>query len=196
VYIDSKSFIIKDSGKDKNYYLSDSKISLYVSAAHHAFVKYIMPVQSSIEKADQTVNIFTDKNRLYYYIDRTFSCIPSKFDITNAYKYWIDKYDDIDNEIFYKYDEPITLRADKSHEKYDNYMKPYIIVTSDNSYITHWQIYKHNITNHTRSLLMEVKNNTLFLKLFDSGVYDIVAYNYDKYGNLSIVEKQAFIYIN
>jgi hypothetical protein len=73
---------------------------------------------------------------------------------------------------------------------------PQIILTSklkdqkDN--YTYWKIYIRN-ADGGRRLLGEFMNNKLVLDLKYLGIYDIEAYNYDEYGNLSVTERESYI---
>ena len=170
--------------------------NIEVAKAHQAFVRYTMQCDHSQEYFNSYTKLFTTKNRLYPYLDNSFSFIISKFDQDNAYRFWKYNYKQPIN--IYEYNEPITMLASSDYkDNLSEYTGNEVILTSefkDQKFnYTYWKVYKQNQNNESRTLLFEVLNNKLFLKIPNIGIYDIEAYNYDIYGNLSLVHKEALI---
>jgi hypothetical protein len=157
-----------------------------------------MKVKDAREFVYNYNRIYTNENRLYDYIDDSFSLLLRKFDINNAFDYW--NYEDYDkSKQYYKYTNPITLNGSNYYKPLNEYIDPYVVLSSTSDKIknirTYWNVYKQNLLEGTRTLLFQVSNNNLFLKMTDPGIYDFEAHNYDEYGNKKITEKQSYIYI-
>lgn len=186
-----------DSETDSTYSYNSITTDVKVAKAHQAYVKYVMKCEGSNEYFNSYTRLYTKKNRLYNYLDNSFSFIISKFDITNAFKYWNDNYVQPDN--LYEHNNPITLYASSNYTNSDLYTGNKIVLASqfkEQQYnYTYWKVYKQNTSNNTRELLFEVMNNRLYLNFPYMGLYDIEAYNYDKYGNLSLTSREAYIYV-
>lgn len=164
--------------------LLDIKINIILTRANQNYVNYIMKaIEDSVEYENQEVIIKTSKNRLYDYIDNTYTLVPMNFNKLNAFNYWSfeDKYTN-----YYLHKKPITInKTDK------------IIITNkseelQNSNIV-WKLYRQNLFNKTRELLFEVKNKVVPICIKDEGIYDIEMTLYDNYGNIFKVDKQAHI---
>lgn len=177
------------------YVLNPIISSLNVSKAHQAYVNYTLIANHTDEFFNSYNRIYTDDNRLYSYLDNSFSVIISKFDNNIARNLW--NYNYIQPDKLYLHNEPITIDR-TSRLKLNKNDIPQIVLSSklkdqkDN--YTYWKVYIRNNDN-SRKLLFEVMNNKLVLDLKYHGIYDIEAYNYDQYGNLSITSRDAYIQI-
>ena len=58
-----------------------------------------------------------------------------------------------------------------------------------------WKLYRQNLNNQTRTLLFEVENDIITLKITENGIYDIELYVYDEFGNLHYNDYQAILKI-
>lgn len=177
---------------NKTYSINPIIVSLNISKAHQAYVNYTLIADYSEEFFNSYNRIYTDNNRLYSYLDNSFSLMINKFNQNDAYNLW--NYDYIQPEKLYLHNNPITINRTE-RLKLNKYDTPQIVLSSklknqkDNN--TYWKVYINQQKN--RKLLFEVMNNKLVLDLKYLGVYDIEAYNYDEYGNLSITERNSFI---
>lgn len=172
-----------------NPIISDLKIA----KAHQAYVNYSLVANHSEEYFNSYNRVYTNNNILYSYLDNSFSMIISKFDKNVAYNLW--NYNYIQPDKLYLHKNPIVInRTGRLKENENDY--PQIILTSklkdqkDN--YTYWKVYLKK-TDGSRKLLGEFMNNKLVLDLKYLGIYDIEAYNYDEYGNLSITERESYI---
>ena len=201
---------------NSNYTAEEMFTSIKVAHAHQKYVRYKMQVNDAIELPNGHTQVFTDKNRLYDYLDGTFSFVAKSFDIDNAFNMWMKPYDDPnDNEnripeylvnlnkkdiYAYKFAEPFTLRISNefiNDKRFKADIDKNIIIYTESDKIkdlkVYWKVYKQNISNKTRELLFEVLNDKLYLSITEKGLYDIVACVYDTYGNLIETEYEAFI---
>lgn len=179
--------IKSDNMINGQYVLENSKITIKVAPAHQAFVKYTMPAINSKEFDAGYNRIYTSVNKLYNYIDNTFSCNVSKFDNNNAFYMWSDDISLYDTSI-YIHNAPITI---PKFEKNDIIID--VTPVDNNDVSTYWDVYEVNTLNGTRKLLFEVLNDKMYLTSFDNDLYDIVAHSYDKYGNMISVEHNGII---
>ena len=183
---------------DNTYSYDSITTDLCVAKAHQAYVQYKLQCNSAKEYFNSYTKIFTKNNRLYDYLDKSFSFILSKFDIENAFKYW--DYDYKQPSSLYMHNNPITICASKKYEKLENITTSNKVVLTSKfnnqpKNYTYWKLYKQDVNNKTRKLMFEVLNDKLFLKIPYTGIYDIEAYNYDIYGNLSKTDRIAYIYV-
>ena len=194
--------------RNTKYKIDQLFTSVKVAHTYQAYVKYKMQVNDSKEQNNGTISISTKQNRLYDYLDGTFSFISKPFDSDNAFDFWMDNMDNKsmiaynyeNNYNVYRHDNPFTMRISNAYKNRPNY-KPEIdkniLIYAHSNKIkdlgVYWKVYKQNITNKTRELLFEVTNDKLFLSITQKGIYDIVAYAYDSYGNLIETEYEAFI---
>lgn len=179
---------------ESKYKTTELFTKVKIAHSHQAFVRYKMKVNDSKEYLNGFNKVFTNKNRLYDYLDGTFSFVTRKFDIENANRFWMNSYIIENNEYpkilsnsnLYNYKDPLTINKNEDIIIYatNNKMKDFKV---------YWNVYKQNITNKTRELLFEVINDKLYLNFPERGVYDIIANVYDNYGNLVKSEYEAFI---
>lgn len=171
---------------DKIYTIFPFSAELHVAHAHQKFVNYKIKSNYSTEYDNGYTQIFTDHNRLYNYIDGTFGLYISRFNHYDAYDFWMKDISTINSKKWYRYEKPITLSADNAD----------VILTSENSQLidkfTVWEIYE-NTYNNQRNLLFEVMNDKLLLSISKPGIYDVISYDYDMFGNKVMTEKYSII---
>lgn len=125
------------------------------------------------------------KNRLFDFIDDTFSLIHLNFDKCNAFENWNQAINN--TQVLYKYDgnNPITINNNESifYKFKLNQLKK-----------IKWNIYKREENDKSkRELLFSVENEVLALNLKEKGIYDIEIYAFDRSGNLIHKDYQAII---
>lgn len=171
---------------DRSYTLFPFRSALHTSHAHQKFVGYKMKSNYSVEYDNGYTRIFTDYNRLYNYIDGTFGLYISRFNHYDAYDFWMNDISVINSNKWFKYEKPVTISSDNSD----------IILTSENEHLinkfTVWEVYK-NVYNNQRNLLFEVMNDKLLLSISKPGIYDVISYDYDMFGNKVMTEKYSII---
>ena len=180
---------------EKTYVLNPIISSLSIAKAHQRYVNYTMIAKNAEEFFNSYNRVYTNDSRLYSYLDNSFSMIISKFNHEDAYNLWNYNYFQPNNLYLHKH--PITINRTKRLSLNKNDI-PQIVLASkfsdqkDN--YTYWKVYIKQ-SDKSRKLLFEVMNNKLVLDFNIKGIYDIEAYNYDKYGNLSVTERESYIQV-
>lgn len=167
-------------------YNKDIKTNIFITKSNQNYVNYVMRcVEDGVEKEDNNTVLKTSKNRLYDYIDDTYTLTPMSFNKLNAFEYWI--FNDVKGD-YYFYEIPITI------SKKDNIIISNFTNNKEfNPTYRIYRVYKQNLLNKTRELLFEVENKNLPINIKDEGIYDIESLLFDKYGNISYIDRQAFI---
>lgn len=163
------------------YTFDIKKMSATVSYPNLDFVNYKVDVENVKESDSGYAVITLDEYEMLDFIDNTYSIGYRDFDIKNAYNDWIKE--NSFNSL-YSFDIPITLIDSKIICRAKN---PEGYTTSD---LTHyWIIYKQNASG--RAKYYELYNDSLFLNIDESGIYDVELWTYDKTGNLVCTENKG-----
>lgn len=182
------------------------KMNIYISYAHHGFVDYSMKALGFSETADGMTEIKieeTQRNRkLMDFIDDTFSISGRAFDIDAGVLHWMSgtKQDntlnggipDISNSAIYVRQNEFTEIDSENVNIVITSESTDGLIDRDTSY-KYWKVYYNNGDGNSK-LLFESYNPMLYLAPKESGIYDIEATIYDRYGNESShMYKGAFI---
>ena len=169
------------------------KINMKMSYANTMFVNYPMKINESLEDeyGNTTLHIeASNKNKAYLdFIDNTYALSINKFNINEGLYAWMNytKYENDkivpnilsdDSDIYKSVNSSINVTQDESCVCFCLDSIP------ENSYV-YWKVYRmiDNLNEH--KFMFESYNPYLYLDYKDKGIYDIEAFTYDRFGNLT-----------
>lgn len=165
------------------YTFDSTKMTATISYPNQGFVNYKVNVKNTEEKESGDAIITLDECEMLDFIDSTYSIGYRDFDIQNAYNDWIKESILILNKL-YSFDIPVTLIHNKIICRAKN-PNGYSV----NNPTHYWIVYKQNEFGRTK--YYELYNDSLFLNIDESGIYDVELWTYDNIGNLVCTENKG-----
>lgn len=182
---------IIDNGN--TYFTTDIVLSARVAHAHQAYTKYVLTSKNSAEFSNGTSTVHINNNRIFNYLDNSFSFIISKFNHLNAFNLWnynkIETSDDPDdlNYVYDNYNSKVYIGNDTSDFAYidDNILFSFYINRPNNDINTYNRTYEYAYEyayedNNATMYINENKDDLAYINKVPSSDKHINLYLYDK----------------
>ena len=189
----SSSYSVRLSGS--GYY----GIDMFISYAHCAYSDYVLEPEY-IDNTNITISNNRHNKRYLDFIDSKFLLSTRKFNTDNGISSWMDMlyFEDVIKDSFggtpkildssiYKYYRDLPV-IPKELPNLTYCIKNENSIGLPNGFYAYWKIYKQSNVDNGKEYMFESYNPALYLDCNLSGIYDLILYVYDKFGNISVNE--------